>query len=263
MRCSLLGVLGVPAVHAARLIHSRAHVTGSSVTMRKRLHVNNLITEPGTAEIDFGGLYSWTTGEFTLPGALKCTPDGPRLFWGRTEYSASFDTIDSAAITGGRLTQFSDRLTLASTSVIFDSPHFDIAAGPQVSLLLRGDSGIRAGAALVARYDNQRTSVGATVSWTAGTQPSDTNPAGVWDFGVGFGRSIASSGAFGRLTPHVNIVAEKSTGFQRTLSGFAGVEYQATERLAIDLSGQRFNWNSGVPDRQVLLSLTINLGQLR
>ena len=41
-----------------------------------------------------------------------------------------------------------------------------------------------------------------------------------------------------------------------------GVEYQLTQRLALDLSGQRFGLIGGGQDRQVLLGLTLNLGKL-
>src|SRR4029434_8423230 len=77
----------------------------SGVSLRKRLHVNDLITEPGMAEIDWGSLYSYTTGAFTMPSALKFTPDGSSLFWGRTEYSAAFDSVANGVNTGGRSTQ--------------------------------------------------------------------------------------------------------------------------------------------------------------
>ena len=43
---------------------------------------NDLITEPGTVEIDWGTLYSYTTEALTLPSALKYTPSGGSLFWG-------------------------------------------------------------------------------------------------------------------------------------------------------------------------------------
>ena len=55
-------------------------------------------------------------------------------------------------------------------------------------------------------------------------------------------------------------VVEKATGFERSVSVFGGVEYQATKGFALDLSAQRYNLAGGVPDRQVLLSTTWNLG---
>jgi hypothetical protein len=252
-----------PQVDAARL--HRSHVSSphhtSGVSLRKRLHVNDLIAEPGTVELDVGSLYSYTTGMFTLPSAVKFTPAGDSLFWGRTEYSVAFDSVASAINTGARSTQFSDRLTVAATSVVYDSEHFDIAIAPLVTAFLRNESGVRLGATAIARYDGGGNTIGFTAGWTAASSATDTNPAGVWDFGAGFGRQLASSGFLSRITPHANVMLEESTGFERTWAVFGGVEYQITRRLAIDASGQRYGLTGSSPDRQFLLSLTINLGK--
>lgn len=211
-------------------------------------------------ELDWGALYSRTTGAFTAPAALKFTPAGNSLFRGRTEHSVAFDSVANAAGAGARSTRFSDHLTFAATSVLFDTPHFDIAVGPQVTAFPRNESGARLGAAAIARFDGGGNSVGAALGWTAATSASDTNPAGVWDFGAGYGQRLAPSGVLGRFTPHVNAVPERSTGFERTLAAFGGVEYKITEQVAIDASGQRYGLTGGTPDRQFLLGLTINLG---
>jgi hypothetical protein len=254
-------LLVLPPTYAE--FHPRQRVPASqhasAVTLRKRLHVNDLITQPGTVELDWGTLYSYATGSFTFPSALKFTPLGNSLFWGRTEYSVAFNSLASTVDTGVRLTQFSDRLTFAATSVVFDSPHFDIALAPQVTAFLRDDSGTRLGATAIGRYDAGGNSIGISLSWTAASSATDTNPAGVWDFGGGYSRRLGS--VFSRFTPHLNAVLEKSTGFERSLSVFAGVEYQMTERVAIDATGQRSSLTGGTPDRQVLLGFTINLGK--
>lgn len=241
---------------------SRVFHRSTGVSGRKRLNVNDLIAEPGTVEIDWGGLYSYTTSTLTLPSAVRYTPGGNSLFIGRTEYSVAFDSLSSAVNTGIRSTQFSDRLTFAATSVVYDSEHFDIAFAPQVTTFLRGDSGVRVGATTIARYDGGGSTIAATASWTAATTASETNPSGTWDFGGGFGHHLAEKGLLSQFTPHVNVTLEKSTGFQRTLAGFGGVEYQLTKRVAIDVAGQRFGLIGGGQDRQVLVGLTINLGKL-
>jgi len=223
--------------------------------------VNDLITEPGTVEIDWGNLYSYTTSNFTMPSAMKYTPSGNSLLWGRTEYSVAFDSISSAVDLGTRTTQFSDRISVAATSVVFDSPHFDIAIAPQATVFLRDASGARYGATLIAREDIGLNSLGATTSWSGATSSSASSPAGTWDFGVGYGRHLATTGALNRFTPHLNTVWERSTGFERTFSAFAGVEYQITSRVALDATGQRTGLTSGA-DRQILLGMTINLGKL-
>lgn len=258
----LLLLLAAPRAHAAPFHRSRASYA-SGISLRKRLHVNDLIAEPGTVELDWSGLYSFSTGAFTLPSALKYTPAGDSLFWGRTEYSVAFDSVASAVNSGVRSTQFSDRLTFAATSVVFDSKHFDIAIAPQVTAFLRNESGARLGATAIARYDGGGNTVGATVGWTAATSVTATNPAGVWDFGAGYGRRLAASGFLSQLTPHVNAVLEKSTGLKRTLAVFGGIEYQITKRVAIDASVQRLGLTGDSPDRQFLLGLTVNLGKAR
>ena len=129
--------------------------------------------------------------------------------------------------------------------------------------LLRGDSGVRLGATVIARCDAGANSLGLSADWSAATKASSTNPAGVWDLGAGYGRHLGSKGVWTRFTPHLNAVVERATGFSRTLASFAGVEYQAGPRLALDLSGQRYGLSGIGADRQVLLGLTLNLGKLQ
>jgi hypothetical protein len=235
----------------------------SNITLRKRLHVNTLITQPGTMEIEWDNLYSFTSANFSMPSIVKYTPAGTNILWGRTEYSVAFDSIDSVPQSGQRITQFSDRVTFSANAVLHDGEKLDFAIAPQATFFLRDESGARLGATAIARYDVGRNSMGATLSWSAATSPSPTNPAGSWDFGGGFGRRLAASGAWGHLTPHLNAVYERSIGFAGTLAAFAGIEYQITERVAVDASGQRFGLAGGSPDRQIVVGLTLNLGKLQ
>jgi hypothetical protein len=252
-----------PLTHAALLDRPLAIPRGTAnITLRKRLHVNTLITEPGTLEIEWDNLYSYTSSNFSMPSAVKYTPTGKSILWGRTEFSAAFDSIDSVAQQGQRTTQFSDRVSFAANAVLKDGEKLDIAIQPAATFFLRGQSGARLGATAIVRYDVGRNSMGATTSWTAATAPSPANPAGVWDFGGGFGRRLAACGAWGHLTPHANVVYERSTGFGGNWASFAGVEYQITERIAVDFSGQRFGLAGGSPDRQVLVGLTMNFGKV-
>jgi hypothetical protein len=255
-----LVLLSLPKYAAARPHLRHSIRSGSTVGLRKRLHINDLITEPGTAEIDWANLYSFTTSNFTMPSAMKFTPAGNSLLWGRTEYSVAFDSISSVVDAGPRSTQFSDRISLTATSVVFDSTRFDIAIAPQATVFLRDESGGRYGATVIAREDIGLNSMGATVSWSGATASSASNPAGTWDFGAGYGRHLAAKGVLAHFTPHVNAVWERSTGFDGSLSAFAGVEYQITSRVAFDATGQRIGF-SGAADRQVLLGFTINLGR--
>jgi len=232
----------------------------STITLQKRLHVNTLITQPGTIELDWGNDYSFTSGSDTMPSTLKYTPVGKQILWGRTEFAASFDTLSTAVESDARIAHFSDRVTFAATTVVFDGEKLDIAIAPYAAILLRGESGMRAGATAIARYDFGRNSAGVTMSWSGATAASSSNPAGTFDAGLGFGRRLKPSGFAGRFTPHSNLIYEKSTGVDRAISVFEGVEYQITEKLALDISGQHFNIVGGTTDHQMVIGITLNFG---
>src|SRR5258708_37396149 len=85
----------------------------SAITLRKRLHVNTLITPPGEMEVEWGGAFS-TGGAFSIPSAIKYTPEGTHAYWGRTELSANFDSLSSAVQFDNRITQFSERVPFAA-----------------------------------------------------------------------------------------------------------------------------------------------------
>ncbi|MGH9720553.1 MAG: hypothetical protein ACRD8O_10100 [Bryobacteraceae bacterium] len=236
---------------------------GSNITLQKRLHVNTLITEPGTAEIDWASLYSLSTATLSMPAAVKYTPEGHTILWGRTEYSVAFDSIVNADPGAGRVTGFSQAVSLASNSVLFDGERFDIALAPQATFFRRDESGARLGAALIARYDAGRNSIGAALSWSGATHSSSTNPAGIFDAGLGYGRRLAAAGAFSHLTAHGNLVWERATGAERVVAMFEGCEYQVTGRVALDISGQHVGLPGGSRDHQLVFAVTLGLGKLK
>jgi hypothetical protein len=256
-RLALVALLLPAAASAADF-----HLTGSSerspaITLRKRLHVNTLITAPGTMEIEWGGAFS-RDGSFTFPTAIHFTPEGPHAWWGRTEFSASFDSLSY-----NQVNHFGDRVSLAATCVVHDGDKLDFAIAPQATYLLRGDSGMRAGATAIARYDVGRSSAGVTVTWTGATNPSPTNPAGTFDIGAGYGFRLKPSGALGHLTPHMNWLYEKSTGNGHQVSLFEGMEYQVTEPFAIDFAVQHISLWGNQPDTQFVVGITASTGRLR
>jgi hypothetical protein len=226
------------------------------------VHVNTLITEPGTMEIEWGGAFS-NGGNFSFPSSIKYTPEGSHPWWGRTEFSASFDSLASSVQFDDRSTQFSDRVTVAANCVVHDGDRLDLAIAPQTSFFLRGESGLRVGATAIARYDIGRNSTGVTVTWTAATASSPTNPAGTLDIGYGYGRRLMAGGPLGHLTAHANVLYERSTGVDRQISLFEGVEYQITEKVAVDFSAQHFSVWGGQVDHQIAVGLTVNTGRLR
>jgi len=221
----------------------------SKITLRKRLHVNTLITEPGTIEIDWNNAWSLPTRNFTMPSAIRYTPEGSTIIWGRTEYSAAFDPFGQA-------------LTLAGTSVLRDGEKLDIAIAPLATIFLRNESGARLGAVAIARYDSGRNSTGVTVSWSAATASSPSNPAATVDVGFGYGRQLSGSRLLQKFTPHFNTEWEKSTATSRLFLLFEGVEYQITDRLAFDLSGQHSLGAASGSDHQIAFGITYNVGKV-
>src|SRR5262249_32045739 len=147
---------------------------GGSISLRRRVNIQPLITEPGTMEFDFGGVWSPSSLDFNLPTAFRITPEGPNILWGRSEFSTSFDSLASSHPNDHRVTQFSARMTVNRPTAVIDTEHFDMAAGPQASFFLHGDSGMRAGATVISRLDWGRNSAGFTANWSGATRPSDT-----------------------------------------------------------------------------------------
>jgi hypothetical protein len=256
-------LFAVTPANAAVFRRRPAGSGASKLSLRKRLHVNTLITEPGTIEIDWSSLYSFTTDRFAMPSGVRYTPEGGNIIWGRTEYSVAFDTLTSANVGGSRDTQFSQALTFTATSVLHDGQKLDIALAPQAAVFLRDESGSRLGAVAIARYDTGRNSIGATAAWSGATHASPSNPAGTFDLGLGFGRQLSGSRFMEKLTPHLNAEWERSTGQGRTFFGFEGVEYQVTERLAFDLSAQQSAAQGTAPDHQLAFGFTLSLGRVR
>jgi len=259
----LICLMASPSCFAGLFTRGATQSNGNSkIALRKRLHINTLITEPGTAELDWGGLYSFSTNNFAMPSGLRYTPAGRHIIWGRTEYSVAFDTVTSANIGGGRLTQFSQAVTLTATSVLHDGENLDIAIAPQASVFLRDEAGARLGAVAIARYDTGRNSIGATVGWSGATHSSDSNPAGTFDLGLGFGRQLSGSRWLEKLTSHFNAECEKSTGQNTALLAFEGIEYQVTDHLAFDVAAQHFASTGRAPDHQIAFGMTLNLGKV-
>ena len=231
------------------------------ISLQRRVHVNTLITEPGSAEVEWDNVFS-SNGDYVMPSLIKYTPEGSNIIWGRTEYSIGFDTVNSALRFDQRINHFSDRVTLAATSVLRDGKIFDFAVAPSASFFLRGDRGARLGATAIARWDWGRNSLGTTFGWTAATHSSPTNPSGIVDWSTGYGRRLAAGGAWGHLTPHTNLQVEKASGVTRQISVFEGIEYQITGRVALDFSGQHYGLGSGAVDHQAVVALTVHFGKL-
>jgi hypothetical protein len=123
-------------------------------------------------EVEWANDYSFSSDNYTMPSTIKYTPQGRHILWGRTEFSAGFDTVSTAVENDARIAHFSDRFNFAATCVLLDGEKLDIAIAPQASMFLRGDSGMRIGATAIARYDSGRNSTGITVGWSGATVAS-------------------------------------------------------------------------------------------
>src|SRR5262245_36427299 len=241
---------------------TRSSHKSSGPSLRKRLHINSIITEPGTLEVEWGNAYS-TTGTYLMPTTVKLTPGTSTGVWGRTELSLNFDSVVTGAQDGGRSTTFSDHLTFVATTVVSGTDKWSFALAPIASFFRRDDRGARLGATVLGRYDSGSNSGGVALSWTGATSSSPTNPAGSFDLGGGYGRKLAPTGTLGRVTPYANAVFERSSGGFHGLSTFAGLEYQVNNKMALDLSAQRLSLYGGGVDYQFALGLTANLGRAR
>ncbi|MEO8594388.1 MAG: hypothetical protein ABI759_13810 [Candidatus Solibacter sp.] len=255
---ALLSLLLPTAAPGALFHHRAAHAQHSqAISLRKRVHVNTLITEPGTMDFEWGTAVS-VDGSFTFPTAIHYTPEGSHAWWGRTEFNVAFDSLSY-----NEVNHFGDRISAAAVCVVHDGDRLDIAFSPSVTYLLRGDEGIRAGATAIARYDVGHSSMGVTMTWTGATNPSPTNPAGIFDAGAGYGYHLKSSGPLSHFTPHVNWLYEKATGNARQISLFEGVEYQVSDPVGLDFAVQHISLWGNQPDTQYVVGLTINTGHLR
>src|SRR5450759_536668 len=126
-RLALFALL-LPAAAPAALFHLKGSSERSpAITLRKRIHVNTLITQPGTMDIEWGGAFS-SDGSFTFPTAIHFTPEGPHAWWGRTEFSASFDSLSY-----NQVNHFGDRVSAAATCVVRDGDKLDIAIAHHAS----------------------------------------------------------------------------------------------------------------------------------
>jgi hypothetical protein len=164
--------------------------------------VNTLITEPGTVEVEWYNDFA-ASGNYVMPSLIRFTREGPDIIWGRTEYSIGFDTVSSVPQFDECINHFSDRVTIAATRMLSDGKIFDFAVAPSASFFLR---------------DEQGTGIGDATGW-----------ARRWG-----GRRLATGGAMGHLTPHMNVQVEKASGMQRQSSAFEGIEYQIAGRVALE-----------------------------
>lgn len=250
-----------PPLQARIARGSGARHSGSGV-LRRRVHISDLITEPGTLEVEWYHTYSITSGAYWIPTQIKITP-AEKGFWGSTEFSAGSDDMTNQVQNQSRSTHFGDHLYLNMTTVLHSGQHFSLAVGPQLTVLWRNDSGIRAGAYTITRWDLGRSSLGLTASWTGATQPSPTNPAGTLDGGVGFGRQFGRTGSRHPVTLHTSAIYERSTDFHGFPSFYEGAGIQLSKKVTLDVTASQLGSTDNGYDHQVQAGLIVNFGNPR
>ena len=247
---ALLFILSVALDLDAQTVHRRRASTGG---LRRKVHVADLITTPGTVEAEWYHTLS-ESGNYWMPSLLKFTPSASNGFWGQTELSIGFDAIDSEIGDSGRVTHSTDHITLNSTHVLWSEKHFSFALGPQITFSTRGQKPVHAGGSAIARWDIGLNNLGLTAQWVN---------RGILDIGGGAGRQLSQTG-FGKfVTPHVSVTWEKLNGSSGFMSVNEGVAFQVTKKLALDIGAQHAGAPDAPMDHQFQIGLIANFGKIR
>src|SRR5262249_10077972 len=77
--CLLMGIAGDLQGQFGRLRRG-SREQGGTIALRRRLHVNPLITDPGTFEVEWNNAFN-LDGSYSMPMTLKYTPEGTSLLW--------------------------------------------------------------------------------------------------------------------------------------------------------------------------------------
>lgn len=239
---SLLLLAGGVAEARLPRFRRQAHAIGT----RNRVHVNRLITEAGTLELEIG------VGFGADPALLKYTAEGDSLLWGRTEYSVGFDYLHG-----------SNDVTLAANSLLLDGVHWNVSVGPAVTIVRQDGSGLRGGGTVATRYDRGLGSVGATANWSKATRPGAGTPADVAAFGLGGGVRLGKAGWRGKLTLNGNLLNEHASSTAAAWSTFEGLEWEATGHVSANVVVQQIDWGGANRDKQVFVGLTVNFGRVK
>lgn len=244
MQRALALLLLFTACAEAKITHRRS--TGQA--QRRRMLTSPLITGPGGVDLEFSTSFD-TKGGFTMPTTLKYTP----ARW-HTEFSAGVDSVASLFDdNGNRTTHFSDHVNLAATTAFSPADNFSWAFAPTITVLLRGDEGVRIGGTLLARYDRGANTFSGAASWSGATVNSPTNPSGLFDITVGYARKI------GRFTPYATVQVERATGISTQYSFFEGAEWEINRRLSFDAGVQQLAIKSPDSDHRYYVGLVYSL----
>lgn len=216
---SLLVLILLLAGGVAEARLRRFHHQAQSIGTRNRVHVNRLITEPGTLEMEIGAGFG----------------------------------VDPALV----------KFTGAANSLLLDGLHWNVSAGPAVTIVRQDGSGLRGGGTVVTRYDRGLGSVGATAGWSKATLPGAGTPADVAAIGLGGGVRLGSAGWRGKLTVNGNLLREQASRTAVAWSTFEGLEWEVTGRVAANVVVQKIDWRGVNRDHQMFVGVTVNFGRVK
>lgn len=248
----------VPALAQSRPARNRAV---STLTTRRRAHAQKHTTNPGTLEIEFSAAGS--RNGFVSPFTLKYTPGEGGAFLRRTEFSLDFESVSSLPGDLYWVTQFGDFVGITTTHLLHQDKIFTVFFAPQVAFLVRGNSGLRAGATTAINAEIRNYSYSANITWTAATSPTGANPAGDLQSGAGVVRRFGGTKDLPRWTLFANLLHENPTLGQSSYSFFEGFSRQLTKHVAFDFALRHLALRTPGADHQVLAGFTINLGRPR
>jgi hypothetical protein len=224
---------------------------------QRRVYSNEIFTiEPGTVELEFGT----NTGSdaFTMPTTLKYEPDFASPLLRQIELSLSSDTFTLLNNSGTHTVQFAGQQTAAVLRPIFQREGFAVALQPQVVFSIRGGESPRFGSAVLAGWAHGAHSLVGTVTWTAATHSSDSNPAQQYDYDAAYVYAIAKS-RYSILTD-----LQWSTAHRQPSQGFLTLGMVCRIRPTFSLDAGLREQGVGTSQRHphLLAGFTWNLGRV-
>ncbi len=221
-------------------------------------------TAPGTLEVEFGATGTSSFGGFfALPANLKYTPDVGGGLLHRTEFSFSFDAVNSVAGPSGRQTEFGQTLSFVVRRPVYLGKAFSLAVAPRSIFFLRDEKGARVGARLLAAYSFGLNSLVANLTWTTATSPSPVNPAQQYDVALDYGIRLGESGWRNRTSLFAGILTEKPKYRDAAVTLGQGVSYRLRPNYVLDFAIRERGLAAGSRGYEALAGLTVNLGRIR
>ena len=223
---------------------------------QRRVYSNEIFTiEPGTLELEFG-TNSGSDG-FTMPITFKYEPDFASPLLRQIELSLSSDTFTLLNGPDQLTTQFAGQQTAAVLRPVFQREGFAIALQPQSVFSIRGEESPRLGSAALVGWARSAHSLVGTVTWTAATHSSATNPAQQYDYDLTYVYTIGKS----RYSIMTDMQWSMANG--QTSQGFLtlGMVWRIRNRFSLDAGLREQGIGTSQQHTHALAGFTWNLGR--